>query len=103
MIKIQINHASNGQINFLEINGHANSAQYGKDLICAAVSAILTGGFNNLNNVNDYQIKLDEGHAYFKSNVALDAHDETVIETIVCGLKTIEEQYPDFISIKTDK
>ena len=103
MIKVKIGHASNNQVNFLEVTGHANSAPYGKDLICAAVSAVLTGGFNNLVNVNNYEIKLDEGHAYFKSNAPLDAHDEAVIETIICGLNTIQESNPIFVEVKTDK
>ena len=88
---------------FLEINGHANSAPHGEDLICAAVSAVVTGGFNNLVNVSDYEIKLEEGHAYFKSNAPLDAHDEAVIETIICGLNTIRETNPEFVEVKTDK
>ena len=103
MIKVTINHASNGQVNFIEIKGHADSAPYGRDLICAAVSAVVTGGFNNLNNHKEYELKLDEGYALFKSNVALDAHDEAVIETIICGLNTIRESDPEFIQVKTDK
>ena len=103
MIKITINHASNGQVNFLEIKGHAKSASYGQDLVCAAVSSVITGGFNNLNGHKNYELKLDEGYALFKSVVPLDAHDETVIETIICGLNTIKESNPEFIQIKTDK
>ena len=103
MIKVIIGRASNNQINFVEVKGHANSAEYGQDLVCAAVSAVVTGGFNNLVNVKDYEIKLDEGHALFKSERPLDAHDEVVIETIVCGLNTIAETNPKFIAIKTDK
>lgn len=103
MIKIKIGHASNHKINFLEVKGHANSAEYGKDLVCAAVSAIVTGGFNNLVNFKSYEIILKEGHALFKANMPLDAHDETVIETIVCGLRTIYESNQKFIEIKTDE
>ena len=103
MIKVKIGHASNNQVNFLEVTGHANSAPYGKDLICAAVSAVITGGFNNLVNLKNYEIKLDEGRAYFKSNAPLDAHDEAVIETIICGLNTIQESNPEFVEVKTDK
>ena len=103
MIKVKIGHASNNQVNFLEVTGHANSAPYGKDLICAAVSAVITGGFNNLVNLKNYEIKLDEGHALFESNAPLDAHDEAVIETIICGLNTIQESNPEFVEVKTDK
>ena len=103
MIKVKIGHASNNQVNFLEVKGHSNSAPYGQDLVCAEVSAVITGGFNNLKNHKDYELKLDEGYALFKASSELDAHDETVIETIVCGLKTICETNPKFIEIKTDK
>ena len=103
MIKIKIGHASNNQVNFLEVKGHANSAPHGEDLVCAGVSAILGGGFNNLKNYKDYELKLDEGYALFKANGPLDAHDETVIETIICGLTTVKENDPEFIEIKTDK
>ena len=58
---------------------------------------------NNLKNYKDYELKLDEGYALFKANSQLDAHDETVIETIICGLNTILEANPRFITIKTDK
>ena len=103
MIKVKIGHASNNQVNFLEVKGHANSAPHGEDIVCAGVSAILGGGFNNLINYKDYELKLDEGHAYFKSNAPLDAHDEAVIETIICGLNTIRETNPEFVEVKTDK
>ena len=103
MIKVKIGHASNHQVNFLEVKGHANSAPHGEDLICAEVSAVITGGFNNLKNFKDYELKLDEGYALFKANRQLDAHDEVVIETIICGLTTIKENDPQFIEIKTDR
>ena len=103
MIKIKIGHASNGQVNFLEVKGHANSAPHGEDLVCAGVSAVLTGGFNNLKNHKEYELKLDKGYALFKTDAELDAHDEVVIETIICGLKSIHESYPKFIEVKTDK
>ena len=103
MIKVKIGHASNHQLNFLEVKGHAKSAPYGEDLVCAEVSAVITGGFNNLVNHKDYELKLDEGYALFKANAPLDAHDEAVIETIICGLTTIKENDPEFIEIKTDK
>ena len=102
MIKVKIGHASNNQVNFLEVRGHANSAPHGEDLVCAEVSAVITGGFNNLRNHKDYELKLDEGYALFKADSQLDAHDEVVIETIICGLKSIHESYPKFIEIKTD-
>ena len=83
----------------LSVKGHANSAPHGEDLVCAAVSAVLTGGCNNL-DVKNFDIKLDEGDAYIKAKNSISSHDEVVIETIIVGLQTIENSYGKFIQIK---
>ena len=56
MIKIVLTYKDN-KIDALEIKGHANSAEYGKDLVCAAVSAISVGGLNALAILKDKNIK----------------------------------------------
>ena len=99
MIKVLINQEGKN-FKSLEVKGHANSAPHGEDLICAAVSSIVTGGLNNLNNPKDFNLKLSEGYAYVEAKDSISSHDEVVIETIITSLKTIEESYGKFIQIK---
>ena len=99
MIKVLIKYEGN-KFDSLEVKGHANSAPYGQDLVCAAVSAIIVGGVNNLENVKSLDIKINEGYTSIKRIKDISEHDEIVLQTIVCGLKTIEESYSQFISIK---
>ena len=99
MIKILIKYEGN-KFDSLEVKGHANSAPHGQDLVCAGVSAILIGGLNNLDNIKSFDIKIEEGYTSVKRINEISAHDEIVLQTIVCGLKTIEESYSQFISIK---
>ena len=99
MIKVLINQEGKN-FKSLEVKGNANSAPHGEDLICAAVSSILTGGVNNLENPKDFVLKLDEGYAYIEAKDSISSHDEVVIETIITSLKTIEESYGKFIQIK---
>ena len=99
MIKVLIKREGNKFVS-LEVKGHANSAPHGEDLICAAVSAVVTGGFNSLENIKDFEAKLDEGYAYLKANKTVSSHDEIVIETIINSLKTIAEDNGEFIQIK---
>ena len=99
MIKVLINYEEKN-FKSLEVKGHANYAPHGEDLVCAAVSAIVTGGANNLENKKGFEIKLQEGDALIKAIDSVSSHDEIVLETIICGLKTIEESYPKFIQIK---
>ena len=84
----------------LEVKGHAKSAEAGKDLVCAGVSSVITGGLNNLENPKDFDIILDEGYSYVEALKFISSHDEVVMETIITGLKTIEESYDKFIQIK---
>ncbi|MEA5061563.1 MAG: ribosomal-processing cysteine protease Prp [Erysipelotrichaceae bacterium] len=84
----------------LEVKGHANSAPMGHDLVCAAVSAVITGGFNSLENKKDFSFKLNDGDAFLKSENPVSKHDEVVVETIITSLMTIAETNHEFIKIK---
>ena len=99
MIKVLINQEEK-KFHSLEVKGHANSAPHGEDLVCAAVSSVLTGGLNNLANPKDFSIKLEEGYAYIEAKGSVSSHDEVVLETIITSLKTMEESYGKFIQIK---
>ena len=99
MIKVLIKREENKFVS-LEVKGHANSAEHDKDLVCAGVTAILAGGFNNLESPKSFELKLEEGYALAKAIKEVSSHDEIVLETIICSLKTMEESYPQFISIK---
>ena len=101
MIKIEVEKSS-GAIVSIKACGHAGSGEYGHDLICAGVSAILTGGANAINEKKSFDIKLSSGDAMIrlKDNEMLSTHDEVVLETILVELQTIEESYRKFINIE---
>lgn len=90
----------NNKFYCLEVKGHANYDEEGKDIVCSAVSGIITGGFNNLKEIKKFEYTLAEGNCYLKVKEPISDHDEVVIETIVSGLKTIEESNPKFIKVK---
>lgn len=79
----------------IEVSGHAQFAEHGKDLICAAVSAIVTGGFNAFDEKDISSVELKEGYAI----LILKEGNSPVLNTIVIQLKTIEEAYPKYIKI----
>ena len=79
------------------MKGHANTADYGNDLVCAAVSAIVTGGFNAFDDEDVSEIALDEGYAKV---VVKSENGYSILKTIIVQLKTIEEAYPKNIKIK---
>ncbi len=84
----------------MTVSGHSGSAEAGEDLICAAVSSIVTGGFNSLACKEDFkEMTLENGHACLVAKGEINEHDKVVIETMLTSLKTIEESYGKYIVI----
>ena len=96
MIKVHLIKKDDQYIS-LEVVGHANYAEHGQDLVCAAVSAIVTGGFNAFNENDINECSLKEGYA---SVNVISQRGLVILETIIVQLKTIENQYPKNIKIK---
>ena len=96
MIEIKVQ-SNLGKFVSLKVTGHANSAESGKDLVCSAVSAVVTGGFNAIKEVKNFSFVLEEGNAQLKSLGTISSHDEVVIETMLTQLKTIAETSPKFV------
>ena len=99
MIKVKLNFVDN-KFQSLKVTGHASSAEYGKDLVCAEVSAVVTGGFNALEDIKNFKVTLEEGNASLEAIGNVSTHDEIVISTIISGLRTIKEANPKFIKIQ---
>ena len=87
----------------LTINGHAGSAEYGKDIVCAGVSAIAFALLGWLENNQEELTEMDEliaedGQVY----IACAGSDEvsTAFEVALMGLIQIARQYPECVDIK---
>jgi len=99
MIKA-IYEVTNGKYTKLEVSGHAQFDESGKDLVCASVSSIMFGLMNGLDALNeDVEIKqltnkiIITNHC--SSNIVQD-----YLELVMMQLKTIEESYGDFIKVE---
>ncbi len=98
MIRIKVVR-ENGNIVQLSLKGHADSDIYGKDLICAAVSAIITGGINALKDPDSFKIILKEGNAQISSLNSANKNDYQTLEVIYTQLKTVEEANKSYVEI----
>ena len=74
MIKIQINKTNNKYSSFI-VSGHSNYDEHGKDIVCAGVSAIVTGGLNALIIENKKKISYRVNDGYVNVDV-LDIDDD---------------------------
>ena len=84
----------------LVITGHADSAEWGKDLVCAAASSISIGLCNAMYEICGAENITAENNRVM---IIVDRPDDTteaVMQTGIIQLKTLRESYPDFIKIK---
>ena len=84
----------------LDVKGHAEYGEYGKDLICASVSSILFGFMNALDELQEnVEIRQSE------NRITVEDHSgsstvQNYFELVIMQLKTIEESYGNFIKVE---
>lgn len=105
MIRVQVRRAPDGSIVEVRTEGHAEFADPGEDIVCAAVSALVETARIGLKRVagHPHEGKTSMGKAYCKVLIggtpesAMKA--QAILETTVLGLKDIEKDYNDFIRV----
>ena len=88
-------------ISYIEIKGHALSAQYGHDVVCAGISTVVFGICNALEELTDY----DESQIIFEDgliaipNILDNETVQLICKVLIVELKTIHQSYPKYIEI----
>lgn len=109
MIRIDIFHES-GAIRGMEITGHADYAEYGQDIVCAAVSSQVTSVENSLERLLGIQCDLEVNEkdgGYLKmmlpdiSDTRLHQDAQLLLRHLAYAYAVLEENYPEYIHIKT--
>ena len=93
MIKVVVDN------NKIEISGHANFDDYGKDIVCASVSSIVITTINAC-------IEIDEDSIYYEDKekliIEIKKENEVIkklINNMVFMLESLEKDYPKNIKI----
>ena len=99
MISIEIK-KNNNKIEEVSIKGHANYSDKGKDIVCAAVSAIATYSINLMEKFG-FKIEniVEDGYVKMINNANSDIVDK-IFEQMVFEFKGLYEQYPRNIYLK---
>ena len=101
IISISVNVSFIGKdVKSLTVSGHANYDEYGKDIVCAGVSAVVTGGINALEteikNIEIINKENELGVKVINSNEKI----QIILNTILIQLETIEYSYKKYIKIE---
>ena len=96
MIRIKMEKDRQGRLCGFMVEGHADYAEEGSDIVCAAVSALTQTALLG--------IRREEKVVYEQSEGFLAAHTLSfvpevpiVLETVVSGLNEIARQYPEYV------
>lgn len=106
MIRAEIIRArSSGRIAGFRVEGHALFAERGKDIVCAGVSAVTVGAVNAAETVAGVVLKTKMEPGLLIAHVPDEADEacretlQTVLESMVVMLRTIERSYGSHIRI----
>lgn len=94
MIKVNISNKN------IEISGHANYDEYGKDIVCASVSSIVITTINAIIDIDSESIEYEDLNNKIKIDILKE--NEIVIKLInnmIALLEQLEIDYKDNIKI----
>ena len=100
MITVEVK-KENSKYREIKILGHAMYDDYGKDIVCAAASSIVTTSVNGVLAINRESLDYLVSKKGMKINIK--TNDETVqilINNMVSLLKELEGNYPNNIEVK---
>lgn len=89
-----------------EISGHAEFANPGEDIVCAAVSALAITTCNSIEQIANYQpiVDVEEelgGFLYVETLSELTDTQQNItqilLENLYLGLQSVVDEYPDFV------
>lgn len=100
MIQIK-SEKNNGKFTKVKVLGHALYDDYGKDIVCSAVSSIVITTVNGILSINKNNLN------YMVSkqgiNIKINSEDQItqiLIKNMLCLLKDLAKKYPQNIEIK---
>ena len=100
MIKIKVV-KDNNYIKQITLKGHANYSEYGKDIVCAAVSATYLCTVNGILSINPDSIQISTSNDIQLIDVITEEETtQKLLQNMVRCLKSLEQEYPNNIKIK---
>lgn len=112
MIHISITYNDQQEIQEVELFGHAGYAEYGQDIVCAAVSSQVISVEHSLEQLLHIQpeLEVDEQEGgYLRMALPILANDslkhdaQLLLNHLRYALSTIAEHYPEFVKIHIKK
>ena len=98
MIKVEVV-KENNLYEKVAIIGHAMYADYGKDIVCSAVSSIVTTTINGCIALDENSLSYEVNDKGVVISNIVEGNTQTLINNMVSLLKELEEKYPTNIKV----
>lgn len=101
MVRIDIFRDAAGNIAGFAVNGHADTAPHGQDIVCAGVAALAQTAVLGLERHlgRDFDLDIGPGKLVLKLKGAADASTGAILETMLLGLAEIAKQSPHSVRV----
>lgn len=104
MVTVSLNACTDGGI-AVNLSGHADYAEKGKDIVCGAISSLFFGTINGINSFTGSETMVFEKN-YIGGRGSttliickLDSSSDVLLKTMLLQMQGIAEQYPDNVNI----
>lgn len=85
----------------IEINGHANYAEAGKDIVCAGVTALVQSLIRSMEHLTrdeiEYEISPGRADIHYRD---LSEEGRLLVDSFFIGICTIADEFPDYVRIE---
>ena len=85
----------------IEISGHAGYAEYGKDIVCAGVTALTQTLIQSIENLTDDKIeyRISPGKVEVEYG-NLSEKSKTLVDSFFIGICLIAEEFPEYVKVR---
>ena len=104
MITVTVSKNVDGVCNKICMNGHAGYAEYGQDIVCAAVSVLFINTVNAIEKFTDDAMEVEQ-HTETDQIIlhlpsSISDESRLLIDSLLLGLQGVEEEYGnDYIRV----
>lgn len=100
MVKVEVTKKDNIYQKVI-VNGHAMYSDYGTDIVCSAISSIVTTSINGILSLNEGSLNYEVNDGNVKIIINSDDFTtQTLIANMISLLKELEGKYPANIQVK---
>ena len=93
------------RITGFSVSGHSGYAEEGSDIVCAAISAVVTMAETTINDVcgAKAKVRVKEEDARITLTLPASCDEEETVQAVLSGLMltliSLREDYPDYIEV----